>query len=126
MLSLLNDDDNQILAQLAASQFRASFHLSSKLRNYFNDKGAIKIHDHAVNFIAKRLAPARINNDGKQTPMKNHPVFIAQHATATCCRGCLNRWYGVVKNRELTVAEQTKVVNIIMAWIERDNKNHRA
>jgi len=47
------------------------------------------IEQHARDFVNECLAPELPKNDGKQTPMKNHPVFIAQHATATCCRKCL-------------------------------------
>lgn len=47
------------------------------------------IRQHAKDFIANREAPAYIANDGKQTPMRGHPVFIAQRATATCCRECM-------------------------------------
>ena len=67
-----------------------------------------------------RLAPSRILNDGKQTPMRGHPVFIAQHATATCCRGCLEKWYKIEKGKELTSEEQDFVVNLIMAWIKKE------
>lgn len=55
-------------------------------KNHESEKGLDTIRQHVKEFIAKREAPAYIANDGKQTPMKGHPVFIAQHATATCCR----------------------------------------
>ena len=76
------------------------------------------IRSHAFDFVKERLAPEFIENDGKQTPLKGHPVFIAQHATACCCRGCLNKWYKVPKNKELSAAQQEKIVNLLMAWIE--------
>ena len=67
-----------------------------------------------------RLAPAVIPNDGKQTPMRGHPVFVAQHACACCCRVCLNKWYHVPKDVDLTPEQQKKIVNLIMAWIARE------
>ena len=76
------------------------------------------IRIHAEDFIAKRLAPADIPNDGKQTPMRGHPVFLAQHACACCCRGCLEKWYRVPKGRELTEDQQRRIVNLLMAWIQ--------
>lgn len=78
------------------------------------------IRFHAEAFIRERLAPARIPNDGKQTPMRGHPVFKAQHACACCCRGCLNKWYKVPKNKELTKSQQEKIVNLLMAWIQKE------
>ncbi len=77
------------------------------------------IRSHAQDFVSKRLAPAEPANDGKQTPMKGHPVFIAQHATATCCRGCLEKWHRIPKGAELTDEQQEYVVNVLMEWIER-------
>ena len=80
------------------------------------------IKKHAYDFINQRLKPANIPNDGKQTPMRNHPVFIAQHATATCCRGCLEKWHKIPKNHELTPEEIDYVVGIIISWIENQIK----
>ena len=82
------------------------------------------IRSHAEDLIAKRLAPADIPNDGKQTPMRGHPVFIGQHATGTCCRGCLEKWHGIRKGHELTKAEQAYVVDVLMQWIERQMKGY--
>ena len=78
------------------------------------------IRRHAEDFVKTRLAPAVIPNDGKQTPMRGHPVFVAQHACACCCRGCLNKWYRVPQGVELTPEQQKKIVNLIMAWITRE------
>ena len=78
------------------------------------------IRSHANDFIEKRLAPADIPNDGKQTPMRGHPVFIAQHATACCCRGCLAKWHGIPAGKALTEAQKQYVVDVLMTWIQRE------
>ena len=109
----------QALARLQRSAFRAKFHLREQDRQYIADKGMETIQRHAADFIRTRLAPASIPNDGKQTPMRGHPVFIAQHACACCCRGCLHKWYHVPMGRELTENEQERIVKLLMAWIER-------
>ena len=70
-------------------------------------------------FVAQRLAPAEPRNDGKQTPFRGHPVFVAQHATATCCRGCLQKWHGVERGRVLTANEQAYVVEVIGDWLRQ-------
>lgn len=108
---------NNIFIRLNQSPFRRKFHLQNKDLEYIADKGNNIIRQHAENFIRLRLAPSFIANDGKQTPMRGHPVFIAQHATATCCRSCLLKWHKIEKERELTLEEQTYIVNIIMKWI---------
>ena len=110
---------DMILNKLSYSKFRSSFKLKDKEIDYINNKGLDVIRSHAYDFITKRLSPAVIVNDGKQTPMRGHPVFIAQHATATCCRGCLEKWHHISKNRELTKDEIIYIVNVIMEWIKR-------
>ena len=110
---------DMILNKLSYSKFRSSFKLKDKEIDYINNKGLDVIRNHAYDFITKRLSPAVIVNDGKQTPMRGHPVFIAQHATSTCCRGCLEKWHHISKNRKLTKDEITYIVNVIMEWIKR-------
>lgn len=111
---------DEALNKLKKSKFRSKFHLSDKDKKYIDDKGLEVIRRHAEDFIAQRLAPDNIPNDGKQTPMRGHPVFIAQHACACCCRGCLSKWYRVNPNKQLSPTEQEKIVNLIMTWIERE------
>ena len=111
---------NTILEKLNHSKFRSRFHLKDKEKNYIKEKGLNTIESHAKDFITKRLAPANPINDGKQTPMKGHPVFIAEHATATCCRNCLYKWHHIPKNKELTNEEQDYIVQVIMTWIQKE------
>lgn len=106
--------------RLARSSFRAGFHLSQKEKEYARTKGLEVIRSHAQDFVRTRLAPAHIPNDGRQTPMRGHPVFVAQHACACCCRGCLQKWYHVRPGVELTPVQQEKIVNFLMAWIQRE------
>ena len=117
-----NKESEDIFQRLAQSKFRSSFSLKAKDLAYVEEKGLEVVKDHACDFIGKRLAPAKPKNDGKQTPMRGHPVFIAQHATATCCRGCLEKWHKIPKGHPLTDLEQTYVVDIIMEWIKRQKK----
>lgn len=116
------DNIDYILNKLAKSKFRSSFHLKDSDKLYVKEKGMLKIRCHAYSFINKRLAPAFIPNDGKQTPMKGHPVFIAEHATATCCRTCLEKWHHIPKGRRLSDNEIGYVVDVIMKWIELEMK----
>ncbi len=116
-------DYSKILEKLKSSAFRAKFCLKEKDKTYVREKGLEKIRAHAYDFVNARLAPENPVNDGKQTPMRGHPVFIAQHATATCCRGCLFKWHKIPKNKKLSPEEIDFVVNLIMSWIENQMKN---
>lgn len=122
-------DISTVMYSLSKSKFRSRFHLSDKEISYIDNKGMDEIRKHCEEFIKKRLAPANIPNDGHQTPMKSHPVFIAQHATATCCRGCLYKWHKIEKGRNLTNDEIEYIVNLIMKFIQKEydiNKQNRA
>ena len=109
-----------LFARLAESKFRSRFHLNEFERKYAEKIGEEGVRQHAADLIAKRLAPERIENDGKQTPMHGHPVFVAQHATGTCCRGCLEKWHGIPKGRFLSDAEQDHIIDVILRWIARE------
>ena len=115
---------NKKLLELSKSKFRSSFHLKDNMINYINEKGFNNIKNHAYNFINERLAPANPINDGKQTPMKGHPVFIAQHACACCCRNCLEKWHHIPKNKELTNNEVNYIVMLLITWIKKEYRKH--
>ena len=107
------------LASLRTSKFRSKFKLTQKDREYIAVKGFETIKEHAYQFINTRVAPANPKNDGKQTPMRGHPVFTAQHATATCCRGCIQNGHGLEKGRALNEVEIDYVVALVIGWIEQ-------
>lgn len=114
-----NYDLTDLFNRLAKSRFRSSFRLTQKDRDYVSAKGLATIRSHAKDFVAKRLS---LTNDGKQTPMRGHPVFLAQHATGCCCRGCFFKWHHIPQGRELTKEEQNYSVAVLMAWIEKQMK----
>jgi hypothetical protein len=115
---LQNNQIPQTLASLKRSTFRSKFNLSSKDHHYIQDKGIDTIRQHAIDFIKTRIAPQYPKNDGKQTPMRGHPVFVAQHATATCCRGCIQKWHRIKIGKALSDQEMQFLVELIMRWIE--------
>lgn len=111
-------DLDDLFAALEASSFRRGFQLRGKDRDYLRDKGLPTVLAHAQDFIAKRLSPAVIPNDGKQTPFRGHPVFVAQHATACCCRGCLEKWHRIPQGRALTPEEEKHVLATLERWLQ--------
>ena len=114
---------NSILFKLSKSKFRSSFKLRSKDIEYINKVGLDKIKSHTYDFVSKRLKDVSKVNDGKQTPTHGHPVFIVQHATATCCRGCLEKWHNIDKNKILDNKDIDYIVSVIMVWINTEYHN---
>lgn len=114
------------MERLSYSTFRSKFVLSDKDRAYARSKGKTTIDRHACELLRSRVGAANPVKDGKQTPWRGHPVFTAQHATATCCRGCIEKWHHIPRGRELTDEEIRRLADLIMVWIERDLIRHSA
>lgn len=115
---------NDKLELLSKSKFRSSFHLRKYMIQYIDEKGMSKVKEHTIDFINQKLAPSCPKNDGKQTPMKGHPTFVAMHACATCCRSCLEKWHNIPKGRELTQNEKNYIFILLITWISREYKNN--
>jgi len=113
------DEIDALLDRLATRPFRARFVLRGPDRVTAETRTPSALRQHARDILRQRLVPAQPRNDGKQTPYRGHPVFVAQHATATCCRTCLAKWHGVAAGAELTPAELDYVVAVITRWIDR-------
>ena len=112
-------DLDGLFAALARSEFRSRFRLGTKETAYLNEKGPKVVLEHGRRFIVERLADAEPKNDGRQTPMRGHPVFVAQHATATCCRSCLAKWHHIPQGRALVPDEIDYILSVIGRWLEK-------
>ena len=119
-VNAMRRNSDELFDALDASPFRRRFRLRGKELDYLRRKGLVVVLEHAADFIEKRLAAALPARDGKQTPMRHHPVFIAQHATATCCRGCLQKWHAIPKGRALASEEKAYILGVIKTWLARE------
>ena len=109
--------DEACWRRLRAARFRAGFRLDAEDQAYLQHKGLDRVLEHAADFIARRLSPAQPLRDGKQTPWRGHPVFVAQHATASCCRGCIAKWHGFETGRPLDARQQAYLLALIRRWL---------
>ncbi len=112
-------DLDELFKALQQSSFRRKFALKGADLKYLADRGLDSVLQHATKFIDERLASAHPLNDGTQTPWRGHPVFVAQHATGTCCRGCLAKWHGIEKGRVLTGKERDYVLSVLRRWLSQ-------
>lgn len=110
---------DEVLEALSRSAFRSGFRLGAKERQYLQDRGLDAIVEHGRRFVVQRLADGQPRNDGRQTPTRGHPVFITQHATATCCRRCLAKWHGIAEGKALGSEQVEYIVAVIKHWLER-------
>ena len=112
---------DELFAALGRSKFRSRFRLPGKEAAYLQEKGVVTIIEHAHDFVTKRLAQANPANDGRQTPMRNHPAFVAQHATGTCCRKCLAKWHGIPRGKPLTAQQIDYILHVLKRWLTNQN-----
>jgi hypothetical protein len=113
----MEPDLDELFQRLDRSDFRRRFRLRAPEREYLKRKGLDVVLTHGQRFIEERLAPADPPNDGKQTPMRNHPIFVSQHGTATCCRGCLAKWHSISKGQPLTAEEKAYILSVLRRWL---------
>lgn len=124
--NIMPDEDWKALKiRLGKSPFRSRFHLKDKDLAYAVEKGLVVLKEHADDFVSGRIAPAFPAKDGKQTPMRGHPVFVAQHATATCCRSCIRKWHGIPEGKELSPSEKDYIVSVLMRWMGDELKGEQ-
>ena len=116
---------DELFEALSHSAFRSKFRLSYADRTYAETRNDELLKKHAKEILHDRIGSANPKNDGKQTPYKGHPIFTAQHATGCCCRGCLYKWHGIDKGRELTEEELNTLSDVILEWIHRDLQKPR-
>lgn len=116
-----NIDDKQwktLKQKLARSKQITMPDMGEPEKEYVTSRGLDILRLHATDFVNKRIAPARPKNDGRQTPLKGHPVFIAQHATGTSDREKLEKFHGIKAGENLTDKEVAYIVSVILRWIE--------
>jgi len=111
------------MLKLKSSTFRRSFSLGELELIMLAKYGWTTIRAHAEKIVRERLGQI-VDHDGKQTPYKGHPVFIAQHATATCCRKCLFKWHRIPRYRDLNEEEVQLCLRLILRWISSQEDKH--
>jgi hypothetical protein len=116
-----NIDDKQwksLKQKLARAKQISSPAMGEPEKEYVLSRGTDILRLHATDFVKKRLAAAAPKNDGRQTPLKGHPVFIAQHATGTSDREKLEKFHGIKAGSELSEKDVAYVVSVILRWIQ--------
>lgn len=123
---LLMRDQEELFAALARSKFRSRFRLGTKEASYLREKTLTVVLEHGRRFITERLAEAEPKHDGRQTPMRGHPIFVAQHATATCCRSCLAKWHRIPQSHPLTLEQVDYILAVLARWLTTPLANLKA
>jgi hypothetical protein len=115
----MEENIKNILQRLKRSKFRSLFHLKEKDILFIQEHGINKIRRDGLDLMTKRLK-IKTENDGRQTPWEGHPVFVAQHATATCCRKCIQKWHRISQEKKLSENEINYLVELAIFWIKSE------
>ena len=111
-------DLDELFSALARSKFRSRFRLDAHDIAYLHRVGQETVLQHGRDFLQSRLAPAAPKNDGRQTPLRGHPIFVAQHATGACCRGCVAKWHGIAPGEPLAPSYIEYLLSVLRRWLE--------
>jgi len=85
--------------------------------NHARRKGKARFQGAAEKRIRISVCQAEPPFDGRQTPMKGNIIYYAQHATASCCRKCIEEWHGISRSRELTEGEIAYLTELALLYI---------
>lgn len=92
--------------------------IDEKAIRHAQRKGRIRLIEAAKLRLVKYLAPAKPSYDGRQTPFEGNSIFYAQHATATCCRTCLEYWHNIPKGRKLRKEELDYCLALLKCYFD--------
>ena len=97
-------------SNVSANMMRSRFFVCPVCGNILHGMGEAVIYCHGVQLQPEEAEEAD----------KGHPVFVAQHATATCCRECIRKWHKIQPGKELSQVQQEYLVDVIMTWIQKE------
>lgn len=88
--------------------------------DHAHERGLYRLRADAEKIIGKSVSAEKPYRDGYQTPREGSPeiVHYAQHATAACCRKCIEYWHGIPQGRALASTEVAYLQDLIMRYIE--------
>jgi hypothetical protein len=92
--------------------------IDTKAIEHARKKGLAAILDHVPKRLMQSIGRATPFRDGTQTPFTGRAEYYAQHATATCCRKCVEDWHGIPRGRALTEDELVYLSNLAVLYLK--------
>lgn len=83
-------------------------------------RGRIMLREKVRSHLSAKVGSAEPSFNGRQTSWGGpEPTTYAQHATASCCRKCIEEWHGISRTRALTSQELDYLTELAMLYLER-------
>jgi uncharacterized protein DUF4186 len=91
--------------------------IDQKAANHARKKGWKGLQVAAERRIRSSVGPGSPPFDGRQTPREGNVIYYAQHATASCCRKCIEEWHGIPPGRPLSGDEIAYLAGLVMLYV---------
>jgi hypothetical protein len=114
------DDVDYTFSELRHEMIRHHFwhvEIDERARNHALRKGRVALLVAADKRLATSVGRENPYRDGRQTPFEGNVLYYAQHATASCCRTCIEYWHDIPKGRPLTTGELTYLGRLLERFI---------
>lgn len=94
--------------------------IDQRAGNYANRKGRTNLRLAVRSRIRSSIGSPNNPYDGRQTPMEGsgNPIHYAQHATASCCRKCVEYWHDIPTSRALKDDEIQYLAELAMMYLD--------
>jgi hypothetical protein len=79
--------------------------------------GLTRLRADAESVIRKSVGPHQHPAQGRQTKWDGNIIYYGQHATACCCRRCIEVWHGIPRNRDLTEDEVRYFIELLCVYM---------
>lgn len=89
-----------------------------KAINYALKKGKIELLKTVEQRIRSSVKAPADAFDGRRTKWEGNPIHYGQHATATCCRKCIERWHDISRDVELTEKQIKYFTHLVVMFLE--------
>ncbi|WP_372655987.1 DUF4186 family protein [Halobacteriovorax sp.] len=111
-----------IFRRLGCSKVCCKFKLKDEQWEYLAKRGFDTILLEGRSLIVKIFNEDSLSHSCKVAPVQTHPIYIALHATGTCCRSSLEKWHKIPKSKELKEKDIFYILLVVKEWIIRQEK----
>lgn len=119
--ALDKNDIEYVLSSLKCELIRHEFwckEIDQWAVNNARRRGRRRMPEYADKRIRESIGSAHPYHDGFQTRGSGDVLFYAQHATATCCRECMEVWYGIPQGRKLIDTEVAFCADLLVRYVD--------
>ncbi|MBN8674283.1 MAG: DUF4186 family protein [Chitinophagales bacterium] len=98
--------------------------LQTEITEFAQKRGKRKLRERARKILQQKIGKAINFREGYQTAKTGREIIhYAMHATATCCRPCMEYWHNIPMGTDLTNGQLDYATDLVMLFVEDRIKN---